>query len=640
MSGLFNKAAPFIIVLFIILLLWVYISVTRKRKGLSVVPRAEGGKLLGKLDYVLIVIITIIYAVVAFCGLGDKKAPESMFYFEAGDSITVNFGERVSVSKLFAYCGNKSGTYEIYVSEDGENFIPAGVIEQSYSKVFKWCEAEKFEAPEYTVCSIMLKASNAMSMGELAIYDEKGDKYNISMDASEIPMGALFDEQELVPPSSTFMNSSYFDEVYFPRTAYEFITHSSVYETTHPPLGKTLTSLGVRIFGMNPFGWRFMPTLFGVLMLPALYILLKLLFASVSVSVCMTACFAFDFMHFSQTRLSTIDCYSVFFTILMYLFMLAYLRDKRDSEERQYIWLFLSGLFFGIGASVKWTCIYAGGGLGLIWLYDMICSYIDAGKKERAINNKYTVDKNEKYRPFFNYARRNISLCLVSFVLIPLVVYYLAYIPFCRCSIGEGGGNPFSLSYAKTVLKNQQYMLSYHSGINATHPYSSRPYEWMLDLRPILYYLQYSDDSLSKSCIGCFSNPLICWAGLGAMACVIYDALVKRRKMAVFILLGYIANLLPWFFISRVCFEYHYFPSVFFLTLALGYMFKRIEGGEKLVDEKGRRVLCPSAGLVPIAVFTALCIILFIMFYPVLSGASVSKAYCDNFLSWLPRWPI
>ena len=68
------------------------------------------------------------------------------------------------------------------------------------------------------------------------------------------------------------MDSSYFDEIYHPRTALEHLNEIYPYEVSHPPLGKLIMGIGIRAFGMTPFGWRFMGTLLGVLMLPILYI--------------------------------------------------------------------------------------------------------------------------------------------------------------------------------------------------------------------------------------------------------------------------------------------------------------------------------------------------------------------------------
>jgi predicted membrane-bound dolichyl-phosphate-mannose-protein mannosyltransferase len=44
------------------------------------------------------------------------------------------------------------------------------------------------------------------------------------------------------------MNSSYFDEIYHPRTAYENIHRMEPYETTHPPLGKAIMTIGIFLF--------------------------------------------------------------------------------------------------------------------------------------------------------------------------------------------------------------------------------------------------------------------------------------------------------------------------------------------------------------------------------------------------------
>ena len=59
-----------------------------------------------------------------------------------------------------------------------------------------------------------------------------------------------------MPASSTYYNSTYFDEIYHARTAYEQLRGVYPYEVSHPPLGKEILSLGIVLFGMMPFGWR------------------------------------------------------------------------------------------------------------------------------------------------------------------------------------------------------------------------------------------------------------------------------------------------------------------------------------------------------------------------------------------------
>jgi dolichyl-phosphate-mannose-protein mannosyltransferase len=177
---------------------------------------------------------------------------------------------------------------------------------------------------------IRITADSDMYVGELAVYDEADTMVDTGRLSYDSGFSALFDEQSLVPAKMDYMNSSYFDEVYHARTALENIQGIYPYEVSHPPLGKIIISLGIRMFGVTPFGWRFMGTLFGVLMLPAMYVFLKKLFGGTAVPACGTTIFAFDFMHFVQTRIATIDTYAVFFIILMYMFMYLYVTSDRQ----------------------------------------------------------------------------------------------------------------------------------------------------------------------------------------------------------------------------------------------------------------------------------------------------------------------
>ena len=93
---------------------------------------------------------------------------------------------------------------------------------------------------------------------------------------------------------------------------------------THPPLGKIIISIGIAIFGMNAFGWRVMGALFGVAMVPIIYCFAKRLFKKSEYALLVAFIFAFDFMHYVQTRIATIDVYGVFFILLMFYYMYQY----------------------------------------------------------------------------------------------------------------------------------------------------------------------------------------------------------------------------------------------------------------------------------------------------------------------------
>ena len=403
------------------------------------------------------------------------------------------------------------------------------------------------------------------------------------------------------------MNSSYFDEIYHVRTAIEHQKDIWPYEVSHPPLGKLIIGIGISLFGVTPFGWRFMGTLFGVLMLPVMYVFLKKLFGGKVVPVLGTIIFAADFMHYAQTRIATIDTYAVFFILLMYLFMYLWCEDGKKR------YLALSGLFFGIGAASKWTCIYAGAGLAVIWALHWIV---------RAHHRK----DDERGGDLFGKFLRNCGFCVVFFVLVPAAIYYVSYYHYGAAKGLTGIGAFFTKEYAQIVLDNQTFMFTYHSGVTASHPYSSRWYQWVLDIRPILYYLDYGTDGTRQS-FGAFVNPILCWAGLIALFVLGYEAVAKRDRRAAFILIGYLAQLLPWVFITRITFEYHYFACTVFLVLALGYVIA-------LMRQWNPRWRVYAVGM------AVLCVAMFIMFYPALSGMRVDNAAASRLLRWLPTWPF
>ena len=577
LTYIFPAAIMLLIILF-------YLGTPSLRKA-ELGPEKE--KSFCRADCLLLALIVILYSCAAFYNLGDTKAPQSFRHFEAGDRVTVDMGEEKSVNEILFYSGLNTGKCYVEYSHDGVVFYAAGSFDQKYSALFKWNSAEFMEGVDSEARYIRITSDSDLYIGELSIRTDKG------IVTGE---GELFDEQSLVPDYMTYLNSTYFDEIYHARTAYEHIEGVYPYEVSHPPLGKLIIAGGIGLFGMTPFGWRFSGTLFGVLMLPVLYVFLKKMFGGTTVPACGTAILAADFMHFTQTRIATIDTYAVFFILLMYLFMYLYVRGGKLRN------LALSGVFFGIGAACKWTCFYAGAGLAVIWLIHWLRSF--------------------ELKKFI----KNCLFCLCFFVLVPAVIYYVSYFPYGQASGMHGIGMFFKKEYADIVLGNQQFMFTYHSGVHAEHPYSSRWYQWVLNIRPILYYLQYYTDG-RRSSFGAFLNPVLCWAGLAALFMNAYLAIFRRDRTAEFIVIGYLAQLLPWMFITRTTFEYHYFPSAVFLLLAICRIFS-------LMKNNRRDWRVSVYGL------TGLSAALFVLFYPVLSGKMVDGGVASALLKWFSTWPF
>ena len=527
-----------------------------ERKALSLPPLHS----MGRRDIWVMLAITAVYALVAFCGLGDTVAPESFYSFEGEDyTFTLTLDEPTEITEIMYYTGLHTGNYALRWSSDGAYWSETVTFEQSYAKLFNWLYVD-FEPAEMKYIQIWAK-NIPLEMGELALFDGEDGL----IDASKIgfPEAArlLFDEQQLVPEAPGYLNSAYFDEMYHARTAYEHIRNVKPYEVSHPPLGKIIIGIGIRLFGMTPFGWRFMGTLFGVLMLPILYVFLKNLFGRTLISACGTTLFAFDFMHFLQTRIATIDTYGVFFILAMYLFMYRYIAQDYEAPFRKTaLPLFFSGLCFGLGAASKWVVIYGGAGLAILWLIRQI------------LRGRYYIKSGRAFE-FFRYEVDTVLFSILSFVIVPAIVYYLSYIPYGLAEgMTLGEGMLTSGEYLKIVVDNQKFMFSYHSKLVAEHPYESPWFSWLLSIRPILYYLEYLPDG-TKSAFGAFGNPMVWWGGLIALIYVFMDFFKKRNGRALFIIIGYLSQLVPWMAVSRIVFIYHYFPSTIFLVLALCYSF-------------------------------------------------------------------
>lgn len=577
-------------------------------------PRRGEDRRWHRRDSLVCLLICVVYALTAFTGLGDRQGVQSVCRFtERDQAVTIRLPAAMELSDVRYFPSLHTGQYRLEYSIDGVSFTQVGELPQKYADLFKWKSAEFTSEQRPAARYVRIVADQALWLGELALYDAHGALIDAASLDYPAEYAALFDEQALVPAKSNFHNSSYFDEIYHARTALEHIENLSPYEISHPPLGKLILSLGIRLFGMVPFGWRFMGTLTGVLMLPALYYFLKKMFGGSLIPPVGTVLMASDFMHFVQTRIATIDSYVVFFILLMYLFFWLYWQSDRDRRRSWLPPLALSGLCFGLGAASKWTGIYAGAGLAVLWLIDRI----------RRIRTLYAAGQR---RRAWTETGENVLWCLLLFVALPAGIYYLSYWPYGTAAGLSGPRMLFSREYLDIVLDNQKYMFNYHRGVTSTHPYSSLWWQWILDIRPILYYLEYFDNG-SRSAFGAWVNPLLCWGGLLAMLCMVYQAVVCRDRAALFILVGYLAQLLPWVLVRRVVFEYHYFPSTIFLILALCHVLHSVQ-----------RLHFRPRGI--ILSVPAVSLLLFVMFYPALSGLPIPGAYGDYFLSWLPSWPF
>ena len=626
-------------------------------------------------DVLIMGITFVVYSAVAFTNLGSMKAPQTAWVSASGgDQVVFELPESTTF-KLLYYAGVSYHNFSVSVSEDGEHWSDATICRMREGLCYRWLYAtkaltddinsESFAADSaYNVVwfsgkYLRVNAEFAgLNLREIILRDENGDQIPISLVSYDSPEDALraatspealIDEQDTLQGEPGWFNGTYFDEIYYARTAYEHLHGQAPYETSHPPLGKELMAVGVAIFGMTPFGWRFMGTLIGALMLPAMYLFGKQLtknrwFASFAMLL-----MTLDLMHFTQTRLATIDSFPVFFIILSYLCMTRYVLSDPfavtapyDAKPRLFtrefigslLTLFLCGLFMGFSIASKWTGLYSAAGLAVLFFYAVyrhfrsgLIAYglqLNQLKRAEAIRVKWS--RELLMKRLFTTA----GFCVLFFLIIPAGIYYLAYIPYL---------SPTGSVTIQRIIRVQQSMLAYHStpGLGMDHPFYSPWWQWPLILKPIWYALDSYVQAGYGANIICLGNPAVFYTGALAMAAVFVMVLRKysRRKgdlrdtpdqpVYTILTLSFLTQYLPWVMVPRSMFFYHYFASLPFIILSTAVMASLIE------NKKLRNALMVA--------LLAAALVLFIMFYPYASGMAVSREYMQ-FLRWFPNLPV
>ena len=528
--------------------------------------------------------LTAATAVLSFSYLGSRTAPQDPLDATGtalSESVTLD-GSAVS---LWVYPGISFGGSMTVTDANGSTVFEK---ELNYGTCFSWT-ANNVQMAAGTQLTVMVENAQLF---ELAFRDANGRLVPVTGG------GALFDEQTAVPDTISQLNSMYFDEIYHGRTGYEQLYKMPVYETTHPPLGKDLIMVGIALFGMTAFGWRFAGTLFGVLLVPLAWCFVRRLTRKPWAAATAGALLALDFMRFSQSRLATIDVYGTFFILLGAYCMVWYCqRVLTDGVNRALLQMALGGAAFGLGCAAKWTGIYAGAGLAVLYLGVLYARW-------------------QQKRPGFRAEFRTAAVGGVLFyVLLPLCLYIGSYLPYWWRDPA------FSLS---DWWQCQVSMFSYHATLKATHPFESRWYTWLLGLRPVWYYRNGYLPYGMKASIAGMAGPVIWLVGLAALVGLLWHQVSGRgSRQGAGVLILYGTQLIPWMLVTRCTFLYHYFPSSMFCLAALALVLARM----KHVDW-AKKI---AAGLCVVA------LVLFVLYYPALSGLPIPAWWADA-LNALPSF--
>ena len=523
-------------------------------------------------DIIIIGIIFLLYCIFAFHKLGDFKIPNTIVRNIMNDRVNFEFRDNTFISHMKYFNGETPSKFDIYTSKDGKKYH---ILQKDVeSDAFKWNKIRIGEECK----NIEFVFKDSSSIGEVAYFDNAINYINYSTTSKYFS-----DEKNLVPDKISYMNSSYFDEVYFARSAYEYAHGMKIYEWTHPPLGKLIQAIPIVITKYNsPFLYRFMGTLAGALMIIVMYFLGAYFFKKRGYAILTSLALAIDTFHFAHTRMGTIDSHLVLFILMSFAFMLIYINNNKKK------YLFISGLFFAFSIMTKWTGFYAGLGLAIIYFYNFIT------KKKDIIQS---LDRGA-----------------IFFVLIPIILYLSLYFIF-----------PNNLVYTNNidgVIEQQRQMYQYHSKLNDTHPFSSKWYTWPISYKPVWYHQQ-DISELTEETISGVGNIFLWIGGILGLLYSIYLAIKKKDKNSLFIVIMILSLWLPYAFINRIMFLYHYFPVLPFLFIAFVNLIK------DLIEKYNLKIL--------VLIYLIFIVIYSIFYYPIVSGKEVSYDYVDRlelFDSW------
>lgn len=410
-----------------------------------------------------------------------------------------------------------------------------------------------------------------------------------------------------------------FDEVHFGKFISGYFT-GEYYFDIHPPLGKLLIAGVAKISGFEPgfsfqtigqdypdnsYKWlRFLPKLAGALLPVVIFLIALQLGFSEKTSLLASLLTIFENSLLVQSRLILLDAFLLLFGFLGILFYLKY--QGTISYKRSFVtnssYLFLAGLFSSLAFSVKWT--------GLTFLAIIILFY--------SIN---WLKSNNKIKLAFNG--------LVFLILTPFIIYFSIFAIHFSLLNKAGPGLAFhppnfqQMNIFEKFTKLNTELYRSNARLGASHPYTSQWYQWPFMNKPIYYWNSSTNSPQVSEKIYLIGNPLIWWLSTAAVIYFLINFFKNRKNSDYWLLvIGYLLNLLPFIFIGRVMFLYHYFTSLIFAILILAYVLNKSE----IKNEK--------------TAFNAIlisAIILFLFFSPLTYGFQIPDWYYKMTV-WLPSW--
>ena len=304
----------------------------------------------------------------------------------------------------------------------------------------------------------------------------------------------------------------------------EFVVHS--------PLGKWIIGLGMQLFGtQNPWGWRIMVALFGILAVWIIYLVAIQLFGSKRWALLPAFLLAIDGQAIVISRTAILDGLVMTVALLGFYLMLRAITSNQPNR-----WIIAMVLLLGAGAAIKWS--------SALFLAVFLAYYI-------------------------LHTKRFLALFWAPFALIPYLISWTGWF------VSHGWGykeNDVLGSFIRFHLQ----MYHFHSTLSMQHPYQTSPSTWLAMLRPTSFFFE--NHSGTVTAINPIGNPIIWFGGIMAIGFWFSWFVQNRDRMSVLVFTGFIAGYLPWLiYWNRTSFQFYsitFEPWILLMITLMAYRYR------------------------------------------------------------------
>ena len=413
-----------------------------------------------------------------------------------------------------------------------------------------------------------------------------------------------------------------FDEVYYAQNANSLLHHGVELDPkggaaqfiVHPPVGKWMIALGIKLFGYHEFGWRISAALIGTASIMMIFFIAQRLFENYFLSLSAGILMSADGLHLVMSRTALLDIFLMFFTLLAFFFLL----------RSQHL---AAGISLGLAAATKWSGVY------YLVAYLAFTLYVEYRR------NKAMEDET----PIRHLVREKLLKRVAQYILVPVSVYLLSWVGWLFNRSGydrnwansqPGGFFSFIPRPIRSLWHYHAEMWNFHTTLTASHPYAANPWSWLILGRPTSFYYEAPHGCGAASCaqeVIALGTPLLWWSGVAAIAITFGYWIARREWQSGLLLLSLGAGYLPWFnWQKRTVFSFYSIAFEPFLVLIIVYVLSKVlEPNEEGEVSKLRRYA--SYG------YLGLVVLNFIYFLPLFMGSIITYSHWSS-LMWLPSW--